>query len=112
MGWFLGAGAKGIARWVWILAIAAVIGIVIVVASNWFDSTIEVSKEAGASEQREGDLRETLERTEEGKAAREQVETEAGAGVGDNLYALCVRNNRGQTENCQRFLPQQSADLK
>ena len=63
----------------------------------------KANQEIGAAVQREGDLRTTLERTEQGNEAREEI-WQAGP-AGDRLrYDQCVRTARTPA-NCQRFLP-------
>lgn len=109
MTWLTAKAALGLARYWWILiAIAAVTGL-------WFaytatlDRMTETAKDAGAVEQREADLTETLNRTEQGNAAREEVRREVDAGSGSAVYTQCLRTAR-TPENCLRFLPKLEAD--
>lgn len=100
----------GLARGIWVAIAAALVLIAILWLQAREAKDDAANQEIGATQQREVDLRETLGRTEQGNEVREQVEREADAGTGDSLYALCVRSNRGETANCQRFLPQREAD--
>lgn len=78
---------------------------VIVIANSWFDKVIDNAEEKGATDQREGDLQETLKRTEEGNDAREKIRNN----VGTARYDQCLRTAR-EPENCERFLPEQQSD--
>lgn len=104
--WFA-VKALGLARWVWLLgAIVAVIG-----AVAWLQAREraddKANQEIGATKQREGDLRATLERTETANDAREEIERPGAAG--DKLrYDQCLRTARTPA-NCERFLPSGSA---
>ena len=106
--WFAAKGLLGLKNWIW-LAILAGIALAAFVAIRGIDNTveaiIETSKEAGAAEQREGDLREALNRTEEANHARNEVRR-PGSNAG---YDQCLRTARTPA-NCERFLPQRPAD--
>jgi hypothetical protein len=61
------------------------------------------NQEIGATVQREGDLRETITRTEKANEAREEIR-QVGP-TGNRLrYDQCLRTARTPT-NCERFLP-------
>ena len=85
---------------------------VLVIALLWFlvRSHDEKQREAGASAQREGDLRETINRTEQGNAARVEIQDafKRDDGRSRAVYDQCLRTAR-TPENCQRFLPEQQA---
>lgn len=66
------------------------------------------NREIGAAIQREGDLAETINRTEQGNAAREEIRAPGDAGDRAR-YDQCVRSARTPA-NCVRFLPEQPAD--
>lgn len=98
MGWFA-AKFLGIGRWVWVLiAIALVLG-----AYVWLTKAEEAddkaNQEIGASVQREGDLRETLERVEKADEVRETFSADD-----QRVYDECLRSARTPA-NCERFLP-------
>jgi len=65
------------------------------------------NREIGAAVQREDDLRETLQRTEEADAARTEIRDDRGAA----RYEQCLHTAR-TAENCQRFLPRSPADQR
>lgn len=85
---------------------------VVVIALLWFlvRSHDEKQREAGASAQREGDLRETIQRTEQGNAARVEIQDafQRDDGRSAAVYDQCLRTAR-TPENCKRFLPEQQA---
>ncbi|RKF23389.1 hypothetical protein D6851_02650 [Altericroceibacterium spongiae] len=114
MGAFLTAsGLLGLKNWIWIAIVAALIAtafVIVAIADNALDGAHATGVTQGATQQREGDLRETLERTERGNDAREKVEREAARGSGNALYDQCLRSNRGAAENCLRFLPEREGD--
>ena len=95
--WLLAAGTGGLTRWFWIVIIGALVAFVFLgkaIVSDWLDDTVEVSKEAGASGQREADLSETLNRTEKANEAAAEVERDDNA-----RRAGCLRHSR-TPENC------------
>ena len=103
-------------KWVQYLGYAAGIALVLGLSYGatrlWFSHHDKQQQEIGASSQREGDLRETLNRTEKGNEARTQVQHDLqSGGRSDALYAQCLRTAR-TPENCQRFLPQRKADQR
>src|SRR5687768_4408627 len=79
----------------------------------WLDSREKAddaaNQEIGATVQREGDLRETIERTEQGNEAREEIKRDVDRGGGTVLYEQCLRTARTPA-NCERFLPERQAD--
>ena len=104
MAW-LGAKFLGLGRWAWLLIVAAAIG----AAWLWLDAREEAddkaNQEIGATVQREGDLRETIERTEKANEARDDIASDR-----DNArYNQCLRTARTPA-NCERLLPQREAD--
>lgn len=109
LSWMGSKALFGLARWMWGgIALAALVG-----AFLWLQAREKAddkaNQEIGATVQREGDLRETLKRTEQGNDAKEEIKREADAGNGAALYDQCLRGNRGGAENCQRFLPERPA---
>jgi hypothetical protein len=109
MGWFA-IKALGLPRYLWIaLAIAAVIGLWLWVgAAERADD--KANQEIGRTIEREGALVETLERTEKGNEAREEIG--AAGPAGDRLrYDQCVRTARTPA-NCQRFLSDRQTDQR
>ncbi|MXP24799.1 hypothetical protein GRI39_01900 [Altererythrobacter indicus] len=108
-------GLLGLKNWIWIAVIAALVAcafVAVSVVDNALDDVVDTSKQAGASEQREGDLRETMKRVEEGDAVRNNIEREGQRGAGSAIYDQCLRANRGSSENCQRFLPERETDQR
>lgn len=108
---WLGAKALfGLARWVWLaITLAALVaGILWLQAREEADD--EANQEIGAQIQREGDLRETIKRTEQGNEARTEIENGVVRSGGDRaVYDQCVRTARTPA-NCERFLPEREAD--
>lgn len=110
MAWLGTRAFLGLARWVWVLiAIGAVIAVV------WAWNRAERADDAanqniGRQTERNENLEEILERTEEGNEERSSVEAEAAVGRGHRLYNQCLLSNRGAPENCERFLPQFEED--
>ena len=103
MSWLLGS-AFGVPRYVWVvLAIGFLVGTIGLLRSIE-RADDRANQEIGRVEQREGDLREVLERVEIGNATREEVERDVGAGNGTVLYEQCLRTARTPA-NCQRFMP-------
>lgn len=95
----LGAKALGLQRWVWIVILLAAVtgGYVWLVKSEEADD--RQNQEIGAKVQREGDLRETIERAEKANEARDDIR------ISDRTrYEQCVRTARTPA-NCKRLLP-------
>ena len=90
----------GLARGWWLLIIATVIAALVLIANHWLDGLIETATATGAVAQREGDLRETIQRTETAHAARDEVRDLHSPAA----YDQCLRTARTPA-NCQRFLP-------
>jgi membrane protein implicated in regulation of membrane protease activity len=99
-------GAKFARAGAWAL-IAVGAALILGGAWLWLDSREKAddkaNQEIGAAVQREGDLRETIERTETANEAREEIGRHDAAG--DRLrYDQCLRSARTPA-NCERFLP-------
>lgn len=96
--------------WHWLAAGIAAIAL-LAALWLWLDAREKAddrrNQEIGAAAQRETDLRETLERTEKGNAAREEVRND----VDGARYTQCLRTARTPA-NCERFLPQRQADQR
>lgn len=108
IGAWLGVKILGAARWIWgvLLIVAILVGLFI-----WQGHRDEANKTIGATAQRETDLRETVDRTEKGNAARETISAQDRAGACAR-YAQCVRSSRpNAAANCVRFLPEQSTGI-
>lgn len=107
--WLTARGFLGLAKGFWLLGIA----FAVVAAVGWFlareEADDEANRDIGAAIQREGDLRQTIERVEEGNATREETRRVVDAGASAELHALCLRTAR-TPENCRRFLPERPAD--
>ena len=97
---FLTTRVLGLARGIWLLIILAALALAYFTATSWFENAIDTAADRGAATQREGDLRETLNRTEEAHAARDEVRDPNGSAA----YGQCLRTARTPA-NCQRFLP-------
>lgn len=105
---WLTARKLGLANGLWLLAaLAALVGLYLWLGAR--ETADDKANQAiGAAVQREGDLIETIKRTEQGNAAREEIR--APGPVGDRArYDQCVHSARTPA-NCQRFLPQRPAD--
>jgi len=109
--WLAGKALFGMANWLWIpIAIAALSG-----GFLWLQAREQAddkaNQEIGAKIQREGDLRTTLERTEQGNDAREEIEQDLQTDDGRSctVYRQCVRTARTPA-NCVRFLPEREKD--
>lgn len=63
------------------------------------------NQEAGAKVQREGDLRETIKRTEKANEARNDIRSNRD----DSRYRQCLRTAR-TPKSCQRLLPERETD--
>lgn len=107
MTWFFAARAflGRIPTWAYV-ASGAVLALFL--AWAWHNSQVSdaasTGRQEGAQAQRESDLIETIERTEQANETREVIQGEVRAGGGDALYAQCLRTARTPA-NCQRFLP-------
>lgn len=102
----------GLARWAWVLiALAALAGAVLwLQARERADDT--ANQEIGAVAQREGDLRETIKRTEQGNEARTEIERglQTDDGHSAAVFEQCLRTARTPA-NCKRYeLPGVQAD--
>lgn len=76
----------------------------------WARSHDAKQQAAGAATQREGDLRETINRTEQGNAARVEIQNafQRDDGRSAAVYDQCLRTARTPA-NCERFLPREQA---
>ena len=101
MEWLVAKSLLGAPRWL--------LGVILILALVWggtaligaLDRHDSSQRQAGAAQQREADLSETLNRTEQGNDARLQVRDPRSRA----RYDQCLRSAR-TPENCQRFLPQ------
>jgi len=109
---FLAAkGLFNLARGWWLaIAVAGLVALYFGV-NGLLDRLTDNAKEQGATEQREADLTETLERTEQGNAARDTINRESAVGAGDALYRQCLRTARTPA-NCERFLSAGETDQR
>lgn len=106
MAW-LTSKALGLAKGWWILIVLAALITAIIIARGWMDRTIQTAIEAGAAEQRETDLRETIRNVEKANAARDEVHND----IDGARYNQCLRTARTPA-NCERFLPARQADQR
>ncbi|OJW73016.1 MAG: hypothetical protein BGO57_13135 [Sphingomonadales bacterium 63-6] len=97
---WLGMKFLGLARLYWLLILAALIAAAVLIANTFLSQTISTAKSAGASELQEANLTETINRTEQGNAARDEIRHDGGTA----RYDECLRTAR-TPKNCQRFLP-------
>jgi hypothetical protein len=112
IGAWLGAKALfGLSRGLWVAIVAGLIALAVL----WFialeKADDRANQEIGATVQREGDLRETIERTEQGNEAREEIKRDVDRGGGAVLYEQCLRTARTPA-NCGRFLPERQTDQR
>lgn len=88
----------------------AALGAVLALLAVWAWHNSQVSEAAtegrkeGATQQRETDLIETINRTETANETRQVIESEVRTGSGDTLYRECVRTARTPA-NCVRYVP-------
>lgn len=87
----------GLPRWLK-LALGGVLALA--AAFVWLHSRDSGNREIGSTQQREADLRETLERTEDANRARDDIRRD----VDGARYAQCLRTARTPA-NCERFMP-------
>lgn len=94
-----------------LIAIAALLAML--AFTLWLNGREKAAEVRGATIQREGDLRETINRTEQGNAARSEVREayERNGGRSRAVYDQCVRTARTPA-HCERFLPEQPADQR
>jgi hypothetical protein len=97
----------GLARGWLLLALVLAVVSLIIWAGAAEKADDQRNQDIGAAVQREGDLRETLQRTEEANAARSEI----GDDRGTARFDQCLRTAR-TPENCQRFLPGGGADQR
>lgn len=101
-------GLLGLRKGWWVLiAIVALAGLVLWLGARE-TADDKANQEIGAAVQRETNLTETIKRTEQGNAAREEIRAPGNAGDRAR-YDQCVRSARTPA-NCRRFLPEFSAD--
>jgi hypothetical protein len=101
----------GLVNWGWL-----VIGAVVLVAWLWLGAAEKAddaaNRQIGAATQREGDLKRTIERTEQANDAREEIEEGFRRPAGDvAVYHQCLRTARTPA-NCQRFVPDIAPDIR
>lgn len=105
LGW-LGAGDAIAKRFAWapplVLAVVVVF-IVIKVLTNWFDTSIETAKDAGASEVIIRGQAQTLDQI--GDANNAENDLMAGGERSRALYADCLRDNTQRPDTCERYNP-------
>jgi hypothetical protein len=92
----------------WQLYAALGAALALLAAWAWHNSQVADAAsdgaERGAQQQREADLTETIDRTEQANETRQVIQGEVRAGNGRVLYDQCLRTARTPA-NCQRFLP-------
>lgn len=105
--WLTAKAFLGLSKGVWLLAAVALLagGVIWLRASENADDN--ANQQIGATVQREGDLRTTLERTKDANQARDDVRTD----VDGARYDQCLRTARTPA-NCKRFLPVSEADQR
>jgi len=102
------AGFAGLRKGWWVLiTLAAIVGAYIWLTARE-NADDEANQNIGAAIQRESDLTETLNRTEQAHAAREEIRAPGNAGDRAR-YDQCVRSARTPA-NCQRYMPVDSPD--
>lgn len=100
---WLTAKKLGIAHGLWVLiALAALVGVAIWLGARE-TADDKANQNIGAAIQREGDQAETIKRTEQGNAAREEIRAPGDAGDRAR-YDQCLWSARTPA-NCVRFLP-------
>lgn len=105
--WLTTKSLFGIARG-WLLLVLLLVAVALVLLVREAEQADDRrNQDIGAAVQREGDLRETLQRTETAHAARNDI----GDDRGTARYDQCLRTAR-TPENCQRFLPGGGADQR
>ena len=111
MTWLTAKGLLGLARGWWILG--AIVAAVALYAAftGILGRMVDTAKDAGATEQREGDLRETIQRVETGNEAREEMREALARDDSRSraVYDQCLRTARTPA-NCERFVPVGEAD--
>lgn len=103
-GWLLAAGARGIARWVWIALIAAAMAaafVIVAIAKNRDAALIETATDAGAAEAVIAGHETTFEQLEDADDAEQDLRSSGERNAA--RYDDCLRNSR--TGNCERFRP-------
>jgi len=100
--WLMKRALFGLKKWIWLLIVAGLIAALFL----WFhlaeQADDKANQEIGATTERNIQLETTLERTNQGNQAREEIRND----VGDARYAQCLRTAR-TPENCIRFLFEQ-----
>lgn len=113
MAWLGAKALFGVARGWWLLAGIAALGAIALWLGAREAADDANNQEIGAAVQREADLRETIERTEEGHDARTEIREALGRADGRSraVYDQCLRTARTPA-NCERFLPGGAADQR
>lgn len=93
----------GIAKWVWIVGISALIGLIILLANIYFDKTIKNAEEKGAIQAENKGHEITLDQVRKANEASEKVRS-----PGDpTRYLICLRDSApGYESNCERYKPE------
>lgn len=102
--WLLKAGWRGIQRWKWIagifaLALAAVLFVKI--ATNWFDSALDVAEHKGAADAIIRGQNQTLDQLGDANEAEQTIRSSERSA---ERYAGCLRDAR-DTSQCERYNP-------
>lgn len=104
--WLIGAGTKGIARWVWILMIAGVLAAIILSArffiTTAFDRTEELGREAGESGAVIKGQNQTLDQL--GDANDAENDLRSGGERSAARYEQCLLDNT-RPGACERYNP-------
>jgi hypothetical protein len=103
---WLGTKAFGLARGWWVLIALAALGGAILWLNAREEADDRANQDIGAAVQREADLRETIERTEQANDTRTEVREALARDDGRSraVYDQCLRTARTPA-NCERFLP-------
>lgn len=106
IGWLGAKSLLGAPRWLLGLGALAALGWALSVLVSGLNHHDAAQREAGVIQEQAHSMGETIKRTEQGNAAREEIRRPDSSAK----YDQCLRSARDPA-NCQRYVPERSPDL-
>lgn len=101
--WFVKPGAFGFLNWLWIVAVAALIGTVVLIVDNAVDDAFDRAETKGALEAINAGQETTLEQVGAANEAEQEINR---GGRSRDAYDSCMRHAAtGFESGCDRYRP-------
>ncbi len=106
IGWLTAKSLLGAPRWLFAIAALAALGWALAALVGAINHHDAAQRKAGVIQEQAHSMGETIKRTEQGNAAREEIRRPDSSAK----YDQCLRSARNPA-NCQRFVPERSPDI-